>query len=347
MLDRSREHGVLVDERFQEGVIPLGGAADAPGAAPVVSPPASARKPWEPQSEERPPATWMGSAVRRWFGREEEDRRRRDIAAARTPIADPPHKVAVTTAKGGEGKTTTTLHVASQLGLLRNDRILAVECNQHHGTFRHRVPVVHTRGVKELLRQLDTLEREEDLTYDMLARHVTQHHEARLEILASPMDPADLVALQGADYRRVLRVLYRFFGLLLLDTGTGLRDEWTSAILGEIADQVVVVAQASTDGAALADHTLDYLTALRGAPWVKSRAVVVVNQVAAGGVLSSAELLRYFGGRARRAMRVRHDRYLAAGGRLDWTALDPATRADWLALAAEIGRGFAAPQGGV
>ena len=150
----------------------------------------------------------------------------------------------------------------------------------------------HQRGVKDFLQDLNQLERDEDLTAGMLSRHVTNWDEGRLSVMASPMDPADLDALGEADYRRLLRALYRFYDVLLLDTGTGLRDPWTSAILGEIADQVVVVAQASRDGAALADHTLDYLVSLRGAEWVAERVVVVINQVAPGGILDPGELQR-------------------------------------------------------
>ena len=283
---------------------------------------------------------------RRWRGEEAAERRRWQIARARTPVADAPHRVAVTTAKGGEGKTTTALLMASQLGLARNDRVITLECNPHHGTFRQRVPMHHQRGVKDFLQDLNQLERDEDLTAGVLSRHVTNWDEGRLSVMASPMDPADLDALGETDYRRLLRALYRFYDVLLLDTGTGLRDLWTSAILGEIADQVVVVAQASRDGAALADHTLDYLASLRGAEWVAERVVVLINQVAPGGILDPAELQRYFGSRGRRSLAVRYDRHLAAGGLMDWSEMDAETKDDYLALAAEVGGGFAAERGG-
>jgi MinD-like ATPase involved in chromosome partitioning or flagellar assembly len=265
---------------------------------------------------------------------------------ARTPVSNAPHQVAVTTAKGGEGKTTTTLFLASQLGLARGDRLITVECNPHHGTFRQRVPMHHERGVKDFLLELNQLERDEDLTAGMLSRHVTNWEQGRLSVMASPMDPADLDALTDADYRRLLRALYRFYDLLFLDTGTGLRDPWTTSLLGEIADQVVVVAQASRDGAALADHTFDYLVSLRGTDWVRERVVVVVNQVAPNGILSPGELQKYFATRGRRALTVRYDRHLAAGGWMDWSEMDSGTKDDYLTLAAEVGSGFTAGCGG-
>src|ERR1700694_3855455 len=68
-----------------------------------------------------------------------ERRRQGLLLAACTPAVDPPRHVAVASAKGGVGKSTMALLLASRLGLLRTDRIIAVECNPHHGTFRSRI----------------------------------------------------------------------------------------------------------------------------------------------------------------------------------------------------------------
>ncbi len=68
-----------------------------------------------------------------------ELRHMRYLEAARTPAANPPLHIAVASAKGGVGKSTMALLLASKMGLLRTDRIIAVECNPHHGTFRSRI----------------------------------------------------------------------------------------------------------------------------------------------------------------------------------------------------------------
>ncbi|MGH7882073.1 MAG: hypothetical protein ACREN8_04105, partial [Candidatus Dormibacteraceae bacterium] len=70
---------------------------------------------------------------------------------ARVPVESPPARVAFVSSKGGVGKTTTCLLTSSQLGLLRHDRIITVEANPHHGTFRSRVQMNHERSLHHLL----------------------------------------------------------------------------------------------------------------------------------------------------------------------------------------------------
>src|SRR5689334_19013258 len=95
-----------------------------------------------------------------------EQRHLNYLEMARTPAANPPLHIAVASAKGGVGKSTMALLLASKMGLLRTDRIIAVECNPHHGTFRSRIRTHHDRSVKDLIDFLDgsEVERDEDLT---------------------------------------------------------------------------------------------------------------------------------------------------------------------------------------
>src|SRR5712691_11013874 len=109
------------------------------------------------------------------------------LEAARTPVLDPPVHIAVASAKGGVGKSTMALLLASRLGLLRTDRIIGVECNPHHGTFRSRVRTHHDRSIKDLIDFLDgpDVERDQDLTLPMLHRFTTHVPESRLEVMTA------------------------------------------------------------------------------------------------------------------------------------------------------------------
>jgi MinD-like ATPase involved in chromosome partitioning or flagellar assembly len=57
--------------------------------------------------------------------------------------------------------------------------------------------------------------------YSDMRRHTSQSS-SRLEILASERDTATSEAFSEADYRGVLRVLQRFYNIILTDCGTGL-----------------------------------------------------------------------------------------------------------------------------
>src|SRR5260370_25140987 len=86
----------------------------------------------------------------------EELRHARLLDMARTPAIDPPVHIAVASAKGGVGKSTLALLIASKMGLLRTDRIIAGECNPHHGPFPSRVWTHHHASVKDLTDFLDS-----------------------------------------------------------------------------------------------------------------------------------------------------------------------------------------------
>lgn len=258
---------------------------------------------------------------------------------ARTPVKDPPTRLAFVSSKGGVGKTTTCLLTSSQLGLVRHDRIIALEANPHHGTFRSRVRMMHNRSVQHLLEDLGSLGGDDQISYPMLHRYTTQADENRLETLTIPLDAAVSHAMGEAEYKRVLRILYRFYDVVALDLGTGLLEPSTAYML-RLCDQAVVVSPAALDGGKLADYTLDYIEARRGREWLRERAVVVINGVRRDTMLEVSAMERHFRKRVRSCHRIRWDRHLETGGIFEWGEVGSATRDDYLELAAMVGSGF-------
>ncbi len=266
-----------------------------------------------------------------------EERRRAERADRLRATIEGTRRVVVMSRKGGVGKTTITMALGSILATERGDRVVAVDANPDAGNLAHRVAPVNDLTITDVLRDLDGI-----ASYADLKRYTSQAPESRLEVLASDDDTRIGIALDRADYHRLIGLLDRFYNLILLDTGTGILDSANQGLLAE-ADQLVLVLRAGLDGGRAAALTLDWLQDHDYGQLVRD-AVVVINAVRPGVGAPIDPIQEHFEHRCRRVITVPWDPSLEQGAQTVVSGLSRATRESLLEAAAAVAEHFSARQ---
>jgi len=256
----------------------------------------------------------------------------RDLEARVTAPIEGCRRIAVIALKGGVGKTTTTACLGAIFAEYRGDRVVAVDANPDPGTLGYRIRRDTMRTAKDLLANIDKLERYADV------RAYASQTDLRLEVIASEADPSRSEVFGENDYRELAGVLERFYSLILTDCGPGLLHSAMGAIL-PTADQLVVVAAPSLDGARSASLTLEWLQR-HGHERLAGSSVVVINAIRDRGLVDVDKLEDHFARRCRAVVRVPFDRHLETGAEIVLDELAPATRQAYVRLAAAVADGF-------
>ncbi|SUA41837.1 Flp pilus assembly protein, ATPase CpaE [Nocardia africana] len=266
-------------------------------------------------------------------GMSAEERRLQELVARiRQPVRGD-YRIATLSLKGGVGKTTTTMGIGSIFASIRGDRVIAVDANPDFGTLSQRVPLQTRSTVRDLL--LDQQIR----SYGDVRRHTSQAT-SRLEVLASERDPAASESFSEDEYRQVLRVLQRFYNIILTDCGTGLMHSAMAGVL-DLAHSLVLISSSAIDGARSAAATLDWLS-LHGHDHLVRNAVVVINLPREGSPNVAIQHLReYFLARCRAVHVIPYDPHLAEGAEIDLARLHKNTKRALVELAATVADDFA------
>ena len=263
----------------------------------------------------------IGAAERDWL--ELLDRVRRPLAGAR--------QIAVTSIKGGVGKTTVAACLGLMLAEYRGDGVVAVDADPDAGTLADRLSGAATVTVRDLLANLDKIKSLGHFTeYTSLA--------GRLRVLAGEQDPAMGEAFRREEYQLVCRALARYFDIVITDSGTGLVHSTMRGTL-ELADRLIVVGSPTVDGASRASKTLDWLLA-HGHERLVEDAVLVLCQDRGSHRVDHAQLYQHFAQRCRHVIEIPADQHLYSGGVIDPAMLQPATRQAYVELAAVVADGF-------
>jgi MinD-like ATPase involved in chromosome partitioning or flagellar assembly len=285
---------------------------------------------------ERPEHGWRGALYRLTGGLVNPglgtaERARRDrLRRIRRPVPGT-HQIAVSSIKGGVGKTTVSACLGLVLAEHRGDRVIALDANPDAGTLADRLTGDTSVTVRHMLENLESAYSLSDVArYTSLA--------GRLQVLASEQDPAMSDAFDRAGYERVCSVLTRFYNVIITDSGTGLVHSAMEGTLA-LADSLVVVGAPTVDGASRASKTLDWLVA-HGFEAQVAQAVVVLSCDRQSAEVDPKRVRGHFESRCRGVVDIPHDPHLASGGRIELDRLRPATHDAFLALAALLADGF-------
>lgn len=248
------------------------------------------------------------------------------------------YHVAIANAKGGEGKTTTTVCVGSTFAATRGDHVIAVDANPDLGNLADRIPRQTTATIRDLLNHEDRIDRYSDV------RAYTSQAPSRLEVLASERDPSNAEALTEQEYLRAVGILERFHNLVLTDCGTGLTHPVMTGVL-HTSDALILVSSPALDGAQTADHTLEWLDA-QGYHHLVARTVVAISVDRPGpATVNVTELVRHFEAKVRAVKVLPFDPHLAEGSIIDFDRLRKPTKTALEELAAMVADDFPAAAG--
>lgn len=269
-------------------------------------------------------------------GAKDEAALQHKLEVIRTPVRGC-YRIAVISLKGGVGKTTVTTALGSTLASERHDRVLAIDANPDAGTLGRRVRRETGATIRDLVQAIPSLRTYHDV------RAFTSQAPSGLEIVANDVDPAISTTFNDEDYRRAIDVLGAQYPIILTDSGTGLLYSAMRGVL-DLADQLIVVATPSVDGASSASTTLDWLNAHGYGDLVRRSLTVVSGVRERGRMVKVEDIVAHFSERCRGVVSVPFDEHLSAGAEVDLDLMRPRVREAYLTLCALVAEGFSQPR---
>lgn len=248
-----------------------------------------------------------------------------DAARLSAPILSA-RRIAVVGLKGGTGKTTLSVAMASTYARVRPDNVLLFDADPRYGSIPLRTGVFPIASAHELAAAGDP-GRVEILTGSM------SRSRDGVWVLPSGRSAAQSAELDEGIYTAAMNAVYRHFPIMVTDCGAGLATPLMKRVLSG-SHSLVLATTATADGVLTTEYALSWLQR-SGYPELTRRSVVALTNVSPKGPgISIEEARRRFASTCGGVIAVPADRQLAVGSYLDLDALAPATRAACTQLAA-------------
>lgn len=239
--------------------------------------------------------------------------------------------IAVIGVKGGVGKTVVTEALASTFSQVRGGRVVAVDIDADAGN------LISRHGRESALSITDLVADSSLRRYLDVRAHTSRDKETMLEVLSGPDFARTDLPLRHVDLEAAMPILKEHYSVVLMDTGTGLKTNLMTSILGQ-SRALVVVSSASFDALEETQITLDWLR-LNGYQQLLDTAVLVVNTTVRGKLnVDVAKVVEQFSRqiRAERIFVTPFDTHIHEGKVISLELLSPKSRRRYLELAAAV-----------
>ena len=317
-------------------------AAASVGSAQVIQSPVAPPPPAPPPPAPPAPTTPTSPAPARieWRQARPEQDVDRAVQVLRRKVGKP-RVLAFANPKGGVHKTTATVLAAATIGSVRGRGVLAWDDNELRGTLGLRAGSArHARTIRHLvsdLMQIENMHGEELLgELDDYLRHAS---DGSYDVLAGEENPRFAQRLDASTVQRVMELLRRTHDVICVDTGNNVESvNWQTVM--KAADQLVITTVPREDAAFTADWMLDLLNEI-GMDELVANAVTLISCPSPGKLPLLDDLIKHFATRTRGVAVVPYDPALEVGSSIEYSDLQPETRAAWLRAAAVMIEPFA------
>ncbi len=239
--------------------------------------------------------------------------------------------IAVIGIKGGVGKTVVSEGLGSTLGVLRGDRVIAMDADPDGGN------LIMRHGMENQLSILDLVDDTSVARYHDVRAHTSQTSATRLEVLAGPDYARSDRSTDTGDFQKALAILQEHYAAVVVDCGVSLKGDLVSTVLAE-AGALVMVTNASIDAM---QETRDALEWLRAAGYQRllDTAVLVINRNEAGRpnvdvAAASEQFSRSI--KPTRIFELPFDRHLHEGKEITLELMSKKSRRRYLEIAAAL-----------
>jgi MinD-like ATPase involved in chromosome partitioning or flagellar assembly len=269
----------------------------------------------------------MSRGVRRAMGASAADevRKTTDVEAVLGRPVPSSRQIAVTSIRGGAGKTTVAGLTATVIAQYRQDRVLAVDADSGLGSLPLRLGVRTERSLHDLTAS-------NPRTFDEATQFLGRTADG-LWVLSGTAGGRITHELDLATFKSAAGRMSRYFAAIVVDCGAGLLPELQRGILADAHAQVMVT-PGTVDGALSAQGALEW-QARNGYQHLLTRTVIafVTHTPHVDADLTRAAQLLSGGGMP--VVHMPYDRHLATGTAIESARIGQETRAAAIRVALE------------